>query len=151
MAVRGLTVAGVVIALCAASPTVTAWGTPADGDAVRADIAKGTTEMPVSITTDGPTTLIVQSLVMQPGASSGWHTHPGSELSAITGGSVALQTATACGPVTYGVGQAVFIPAGIPHRVVNQSGSEAQVVLTYVLPVDASVRGDASDVCPSEN
>ena len=149
MIARGLTVAGVVIALCAAMPAVTAWATPADGDAVRTDIAKGTTETPVSITTDGPTTLIVQSLALQPGASSGWHTHPGSELSVITGGSVALQTATACGPVTYGVGQAVFIPAGVPHRVVNQSAAEAQVVLTYTLPVDAAVRGDAPDVCPN--
>jgi quercetin dioxygenase-like cupin family protein len=149
MTVRGLTVAGIALTLCAATPAATAAATPADGDAVRTDIATGTTETPVSITTDGPTTLIVQSLVMQPGASSGWHTHPGSELSVITGGSVALQTATACGPVSYGAGQAVFIPAGVPHRVVNPSGSEAQVVLTYTLPVDAPVRGDAADVCPN--
>jgi quercetin dioxygenase-like cupin family protein len=142
-----MTVAGIAVALCAASPAATAVATPPDGDAARTDLAKGTTETPVSITTDGPTTLIVQSLVLQPGASSGWHTHPGSELSAITGGAVALQTATACGPVTYGAGQAVFIPAGVPHRVANTSASEAQVVLTYTLPVDAPVRGDAPDVC----
>jgi len=146
MTVRGLTVAGIAVALCA-MPAATAVATPPDGDATRTDIAKGSTETPVSITTDGPTTLIVQNLVLQPGASSGWHTHPGSELSVITGGTVALQTATACGPATYGAGQAVFIPAGVPHRVVNESASEAQVVLTYTLPVDAQVRGDAPDVC----
>ena len=147
MTVRGSTVAGIAVALGVAMSAATATATPPDGDATRTDIANGSTETPVSITTDGPTTLVVQSLVLQPGASSGWHTHPGSELSAITGGSVALQTATACGPVTYGAGQAVFIPAGVPHRVVNQSGSQAQVVLTYTLPVDAPVRGDAPDAC----
>jgi quercetin dioxygenase-like cupin family protein len=147
MTVRLLTVVGFAVALCAAMPAMTAGATPPDGDAARTDIAKGTTETPVSITTDGPTTLIVQSLVLQPGASSGWHTHPGTELSVITGGSVALQTATACGPVTYGAGQAVSIPAGVPHRVVNESGSDAQVVLTYTIPVDAPVRGDAPDMC----
>ena len=57
---------------------------PPDGDAARTDIVTGTTETPVSITTDGPTTLLVQSLVLQPGASSGWHTHPGTELSVVT-------------------------------------------------------------------
>jgi quercetin dioxygenase-like cupin family protein len=147
MTVRLLTVAGMVVALCAAMPASTAGATPPDGDAVRTDIAKGSTETPVSITTDGPTTLIVQGLVMQPGATSGWHTHPGSELSVITGGSVVLQTATTCGPVTYGAGHAALIPAGVPHRVVNESGSQAQVVFTYTLPVDAPVRGDAPDVC----
>jgi quercetin dioxygenase-like cupin family protein len=147
MTVRLLTVVGVAVALCGVMPATTAGATPPDGDAARTDIAKGTTETPVSISTDGPTTLIVQSLILQPGASSGWHTHPGTELSVITGGSVALQTAGACGPVTYGAGQAVSIPPGVPHRVVNESASEAQVVLTYTIPVDAPVRGDAPDVC----
>ncbi|WP_179469899.1 cupin domain-containing protein [Mycolicibacterium vinylchloridicum] len=147
MTVRASTVAGIAVAVCAVLPAAPAGATPPDGDAARTDLAKGTTETPVSITTDGPTTLIVQSLVLQPGASSGWHTHPGSELSVITAGTVALQTASACGPVTYSAGQAVFIPAGVPHRVDNPSASEAQVVLTYTLPVDAPLRGDAPDVC----
>ncbi|EHB56433.1 Cupin 2 conserved barrel domain protein [Mycolicibacterium rhodesiae JS60] len=147
MTVRASTVAGIAVAVCAVLPAASAGATPPDGDAARTDLAKGTTETPVSITTDGPTTLIVQSLVLQPGASSGWHTHPGSELSAITAGAVALQTASACGPVTYSAGQAVFIPAGVPHRVDNPSASEAQVVLTYTLPVDAPLRDDAPDVC----
>ncbi|SBS78619.1 Cupin 2 conserved barrel domain protein [uncultured Mycobacterium sp.] len=147
MTVRLLTVVGVALALCAVMPATTAGATPPDGDAARTDIAKGTTDTPVSITTDGPTTLIVQSLVLQPGASSGWHTHPGTELSVITDGAVALQAAGACGPVTYGAGQAVSIPPGVAHRVVNESASEAQVVLTYTIPVDAPVRGDVPDVC----
>lgn len=136
-----------VVGVLVMAPVAAAGATPPGGDTVRTDIAKGTTETPVSITTDGPTTLMVQSLVMQPEATSGWHTHPGTELSVITGGAVALQTATACDPVTYGAGQAVLIPAGVPHRVANASGSEAQVVITYTLPVDAPVRGDAPDMC----
>lgn len=147
MTVRALTVTGIAVAVCAVLPAAPAGATPPDGDAARTDLATGTTETPVSITTDGPTTLIVQSLVLQPGASSGWHTHPGSELSVITAGTVALQTGSACGPVTYSAGQAVFIPAGVPHRVDNPSASEAQVVVTYTLPVDAPLRGDAPDVC----
>jgi len=140
--------AGIMLTLVAVMPAATAVATPPDGDVVRNDLAKGNTEAPVSISTDGPATQIVQSLVMQPGASSGWHTHPGTELSVITGGSVALQTAGACGPVTYGPGQAVVIPAGVPHRVANDSGSQAEVVVSYTLPLNAPVRGDAPDACP---
>jgi quercetin dioxygenase-like cupin family protein len=143
-----LTVARIVLVLGAVMPAATAGATPPDGDIVRNDLAKGDTATPVSITTDGPATQIIQSLVMQPGASSGWHTHPGTELSVITGGSVALQTAGTCEPVSYGPGQAVVIPAGVAHRVANDSGAQAEVVVTYTLPVGAPVRGDAPDECP---
>ena len=54
-----------------------AHATPAEGDSVRTELAKGTTDAPVSIVTDGqPTTLYVQSATLHPGAGSGWHTHP---------------------------------------------------------------------------
>ncbi|WP_431235322.1 cupin domain-containing protein [Mycolicibacterium psychrotolerans] len=147
MTIRLVTCAAIVLLLCPAVPAVTARATPPDGDVTRTDLAKGNTETPVSITTDGPTTQIVQSLSMAPGAASGWHTHPGTELSVITDGSVALQTAGTCAPVTYAAGQAVAIPAGVPHRVANESGSRAEVVVTYTLPVAAPVREDAPDVC----
>ncbi|MCV7343742.1 cupin domain-containing protein [Mycolicibacterium rhodesiae] len=147
MTTRVVTCAAIVLLLCSAMPTVTAGATPPGGDVTRTDLAKGDTETSVSITTDGPATQIVQSLSMGPGATSGWHTHPGAELSVITGGSVALQTAGACAPVTYAAGQAVAIPAGVPHRVANESGSRAEVVVTYTLPVATPVREDAPDVC----
>ncbi|WP_431237258.1 cupin domain-containing protein [Mycolicibacterium aichiense] len=147
MTIRLVTCAAIALLLCPATPTVTAGATAPGGDVTRTDLATGDTEAPVSITTDGPATQIVQSLSMGPGATSGWHTHPGTELSVITGGSVALQTADTCAPVTYAAGQAVAIPAGVPHRVANESGSRAEVVVTYTLPAGVPVRGDAPDVC----
>ena len=124
-----------------------AGATPPEGGTVRVDLANGTTEGPVTINTSGPSTLVVQELTISPGASSGWHTHPGPEYSVISDGAVQLQTALACSPVDYASGQAVFIPAGVPHRVANESGHGAQVVVTYTLPVDTAVRGDSPDVC----
>lgn len=122
--------------------------TPAEGDVVRTDLAKGTTDAPVSIVTDGaPSTLMVQRLTLKPHASSGWHTHPGTEYSVINAGEVVLQTATDCAMNRYGAGQAVFIPAGVPHRVANDAAADADVVVTYTLPVDVPLRGDAPDVC----
>ena len=89
----------------------------------------------------------MQGLRLGPGASSGWHTHPGPEVSVITIGTVVLQTAAECVPVNYGAGQAVFIPAGVPHLVANEVGQDAHAVVTFTLPVNVPVRGDSPDVC----
>lgn len=126
-----------------------ALATPAEGDVERADLAKGTTDAPISIVTEGgqPSTLLVQSLVLKPGSSSGWHTHAGPEYSVITGGTVALQTADHCAAISYPTGQAVFIPAGVPHRVANEGVVDADVVVNYTLPEGAPARADSPDVC----
>jgi quercetin dioxygenase-like cupin family protein len=136
-------------AVAAGALAGSAAGTPAEGEIVRTDLAKGTTEAPISIVTDGkPSTLYVQSLVLKPGASSGWHTHPGPEYSAIAKGAVHLQLAPGCDILTYAAGQAVFVPTGVPHRVINQGPDDAEVVVTYTVPADSTVREDAPLACP---
>lgn len=123
--------------------------TPGEGDVVRTDVAKGTNDEAISIVTapGQPTTLLVQNLVLKPGAHSGWHTHPGPEYSVITGGGVAVQTEQQCGPTNFAAGQTVFIPAGLPHRVANDGAADASVVVNYTVPADAPVRVDAPDAC----
>lgn len=125
-----------------------AGATPPEGDVVRTDLARGDTTAPVEIVTGGaPSTLIVQGLKLAPGASSGWHTHPGTEYSAINTGGVVLQTADNCTETEFTSGQAVFIPAGVPHRVANENAGAAEVVVTYTVPADVPLRGDAPDAC----
>jgi quercetin dioxygenase-like cupin family protein len=123
--------------------------TPAEGDVQRTDLAKGTTDTPISIVTNGEeTAFYVQSLVLKPGASSGWHAHPGPEQSVITEGTVFVQTSANCIPVAYSAGQTVFLPAGTPHIVANRGPGDADVVVTYTLPADRTVRDDAPAACP---
>ena len=122
--------------------------TPPDGDIERTDLAKGTGSAPVVIETTGPTTLYVQDLVLHPASSSGWHTHPGAEHAVVTGGSVSVRTDQQCAPTVYLAGQAVFIPAGVPHIVLNESPHDANAVITYTLPADQPVRLDAPAACP---
>jgi len=142
-----LVVTATLAALCVGLPLPAVGATPPNGDITRTDIARGDTLAPVSINTDGDATLLVQGLRLGPGASSGWHTHPGPEVSVITIGTVVLQTAAECVPVNYGAGQAVFIPAGVPHLVANEVGQDAHAVVTFTLPVNVPVRGDSPDVC----
>ena len=123
--------------------------TPAEGDVQRTDLAKGTTNTPISIVTNGEeTAFYVQSLALQPGASSGWHAHPGPEQSVITKGTVLVQTAANCVPVAYPAGQTVFLPGGVPHTVKNAGPEVAEVVVTYTLPAADPVRDDAPAACP---
>jgi quercetin dioxygenase-like cupin family protein len=93
----------------------TAAATPSEGDSERTELAKGNTNTPISIVTNGEeTAFYVMNVVLQPGASSGWHTHSGPEQSVVTKGTVFLQTATNCVATAFTAGQTVFVPAGVP-------------------------------------
>lgn len=137
-----------VLATLAVITAPTAAATPAEGDVERTDLAEGTSSEPVQIDTTGPTTFYVQELLLHPPSSSGWHTHPGPEHTVITGGTVSVQTAQQCASMPYLAGQAIFIPAGVPHIVRNDSPHDANAVVTYTLPADAPVRADAPPACP---
>ncbi|CAM3636551.1 cupin domain-containing protein [Mycobacterium frederiksbergense] len=137
-----------VLATLAVITAPTAAATPAEGEVERTDLAEGTSSEPVQIETTGPTMFYVQELLLHPPSSSGWHTHPGPEHTVITGGTVSIQTAQQCASTPYLAGQAIFIPAGVPHIVRNDSPHDANAVVTYTLPADAPVRADAPPACP---
>ena len=143
-----MVVAGILPVTAGLLPAMAA-ATPAEGEIQRTDVAKGTTTAPVAIVTVGqPTTLYVQNLVLGPASSSGWHTHPGPEYSVINGGTVHLQTAYGCASTAFAAGQAIFIPAGVPHVVSNEGTGHAEATATYTLPADRPIRDDAPAACP---
>jgi quercetin dioxygenase-like cupin family protein len=144
-----LLAAAVAMAISATIVVPPAGATPAEGDIERTDLAQGTTDAPIAIVSVGqPTTLYVQNLVLAPASTSGWHTHPGPEYSVINGGTVTLQTAGGCAPAVFAAGQAIFVPAGIPHVVSNKGAENAEATVTYTLPADRPVRDDAPAACP---
>lgn len=135
--------------LAAAITAGAAGATPPEGDVERTDVAKGTTDAPIAIVSVGqPTTLYVQNIAIGPAASSGWHTHAGPEYSVVNKGTVSLQTAGNCAPTAFGPGQAIFIPAGVPHVVSNDTAEDAEATVTYTLPADRPLRDDAPAACP---
>src|ERR1043166_3314573 len=107
---RAHTTAGAAMICVASMWPGSAAATPAEGEIVRTDIAKGTTDAAIAIVAAGQqTALYVQSLLLKQGASSGWHTHPGPEYAVVTKGTVYLQQTPGCDPVAYNEGDAVFI------------------------------------------
>ncbi|WP_068280025.1 cupin domain-containing protein [Aldersonia kunmingensis] len=136
---RTILVAAAAVALAVAAPAGLASATPPEGSTNRTELAI----LPV-----GPSSVVLQRLQLQPGASSGWHVHNGPEYSVISSGSVAVQFAGKCEFTDYGFGQIVFIPSNAPHRVVNRSSRIAEAFVSYTVPEDAPVRGDAPSPCP---
>ena len=143
------TTAGAAIVVVAGVHPGSAAATPALGEIVRTEIAKGTTDAPIAIVAAGQeTAFYVQNLLLKPASTSGWHTHPGPEYSVVKKGTVYLQQAPGCEPVAYNEGDAVFIQTGTPHVVTNRGPADAEAIVTYTLPADHALRDDASAACP---
>lgn len=143
----GAVAAGAIATACILSGS--AGATPPEGDPQRTELAKGTTDTPISIVTNGEaTSFYVSTLTLKPGASSGWHSHPGPEQTVVTKGAVVLQTAANCRPTDYTAGQAIFVPAGVAHTAKNIGTEDAVVTVIWTLPADATVRDDVPAACP---
>ncbi len=136
-----LTAVSVVIAAVTLVGIGAALATPPQGTVARTELAKGRTMGPVNIQTSAPADFYVQQVTVEPGASSGWHHHPGPEYTAIKAGSGTLFRG-GCDPIPVTAGQAMFIPGGMNHLVRNDGGAPLELYVTYVLPADTAVRAD---------
>jgi quercetin dioxygenase-like cupin family protein len=125
-----------------------ALATPPSGNIARTELAQGTTTEPIYINTKGAeSTFYIQTVTIDPGADSGWHTHPGPEYTIVKSGTVTGQLATNCPPVTLTAGQIFFVPGGVSHRAVNQSDAPAELYVTYTVPANQPLRADSPDGC----
>ena len=125
-----------------------ALATPPSGTIARTELAQGTTKEPIYINTQGAeTTFYIQTVTIDPGAQSGWHTHPGPEYTIVKSGTITVQKATACPPVTLTAGQVFFVPGGTAHMARNETAEPVELYVTYTLPANQPIRGDQPDAC----
>ena len=82
-----------------------------------------------------------------PGGSSGWHTHPGDEISVVNEGEVLLMVA---GQPTRKVvaGEGFVIPAGVAHNAKNESTAPTRLVGVYVVEKGKPLASPASAPTP---
>lgn len=103
--------------------------------------------------TKGESDLYVQSNVLAPGATSGWHTHPGHSLIIVTAGTVTAYEGhdPACKPHVFTAGMG-FVDEGGDHVHVlrNEDTIEARTVAVQLIPAGATRRIDApgNNECP---
>ena len=82
-----------------------------------------------------------------PGGTSGWHTHPGDEVSVVNEGEVLLMVA---GQPTRKVvaGEGFVIPAGVVHNARNEGSTPTRLVGVYVVDKGKPLASPASAPAP---
>ena len=124
--------------------------TPPSGSLSRTELAVGKVSDTIDIQRDEPSDFHIHSLTIDPGASSGWHTHPGPEYSVVKAGEIVLERAPECQALTLTAGQGFFNPGGTPHMAQNDAKEPAQLYVTYTVPAGTTVlRVDADEECSS--
>ena len=89
-----------------------------------------------------------------PGASTGWHSHPGPSLIFVVTGTVTNYPGDdpSCTPRTYSKGDGFIDPGGAHlHMLRNETDAAAETIAVQLLPKDAARRipADAPSGCPS--
>lgn len=125
-------------------PVLAATTPPSGGPVV---LGKGVIKGGVKLDTGGPAAFSVGTLTVPPGGATGWHRHDGAEMSIVTKGALTVVRENGCNPVTFGAGDAIFIPAGTAHLARNDGSVPAEVVVTRLLKPDAPDRAEAPDAC----
>jgi quercetin dioxygenase-like cupin family protein len=122
----------------------TALGTPSSG--VTAETARGPLAelklhgkfdngAQVKLQTKGDIELITQRIVAAPGATFGWHSHPGENVNVVLRGAITLYHDEACTHgVTYGPGTTFTTSPDQVHLARNETGAELVVFATYFAP-----------------
>ncbi|MGH8992683.1 MAG: cupin domain-containing protein, partial [Acidimicrobiia bacterium] len=107
---------------------------------VRAKISAPFT-VPETATSD----VMMQTVVIEPGGTVGWHSHATPTFVAVKSGAVTFFHATAagCSSQSYAAGQGYVEPVGDAHMARNDSTTPAELYATYLaVPVGAPLRAE---------
>jgi quercetin dioxygenase-like cupin family protein len=109
-------------------------------------LAKGTTDTGIKIKTNGRTDVIVRTITVEPGGSTGWHYHQGKLIAVVQSGTL-TRTMADCSVETSTAGQSFIEPDGAEHVHIGRNLGTVPVVLyvTYLLPEGAPLSVDAPD------
>jgi quercetin dioxygenase-like cupin family protein len=134
-----VTAAGVALA----TPAVNFVGTPlARGKVVELRGHEGMQSFTVDMSR--PMEIITQTITIQPGGTSGWHSHPGPQFIVVKSGTLQFYGLEAsCTPLTINAGEAwIDHQPGLQHTVTNEGSVPAEVIVTSVNPVGLAPRTD---------
>jgi quercetin dioxygenase-like cupin family protein len=97
------------------------------------------------------TTISYQSSTAIPGATTGWHSHPGPLFVTVTAGAVTVYNAEdpTCSPRVFTAGQGFVEPKTV-HILRNEGTVDARWTSANIRPIDQPTRYDAADpgTCP---
>jgi quercetin dioxygenase-like cupin family protein len=131
------------------------WATPPSGT-TSVLIGRATFNEAFHIRRDGPDgwdvkvkatpalDVAVQRIVFQPGAQSGWHSHPGPVFISVVEGTMTFYESDdpTCAPVVRHAGEGFIDVGDHAHIARNETSEPATNVVTYLVPPGAAVRID---------
>jgi hypothetical protein len=136
----------VVVFLVAAVAVTAALATPST--VIATLLARGTFTKPINASADGitlranhSTDHAVQTITSPPGATSGWHAHPGIALITVKSGTVALYDSN-CVRETFSAGQSFLEACSDAVLVRNETAHDAVLYVTFIVPADVPLRID---------
>jgi quercetin dioxygenase-like cupin family protein len=122
----------------------TALGTPAQGvsaETARAPLgevkfrSRFANDAKVQLQAKGDIEVITQRIVAEPGATFGWHSHPGDNINVVLRGAITLYHDGACTQgTTFGPGSAFTTHPGQVHLARNEGTEELVLFATYLAP-----------------
>ena len=149
-ALRKVLLVGVCVAALGLVPAA-AVATPGSG-ASGTVVAEGTSEGALSITPpEGRADVTFREITVQPGGSTGWHTHKGQLIAVVKSGTL-TRTLDDCSVEVTPAGTSFVEPSGTDHRHIGRNFGTEPVVLwvTYLLPQGGELSDDAAAVdCPA--
>lgn len=98
---------------------------------VRKALARGTLA-PSHLATHLPNDVVSETITLEPGASSGWHVNPGTELITVSQGSLTVyaEKNPGCGPAQLAAGQTAT-GDGRPHVLKNEGAGPVELLVSY--------------------
>jgi quercetin dioxygenase-like cupin family protein len=116
-------------------------------------LARGTNVSDGTIPLQVGTDVVMVQITVEPGGSSGWHSHPGGAIIVVKQGSLTVyrSVGSQCETTTYGAGQAFIERPGEVDQVLNTGTVPYVLFVTFPrVPQGDSARIDAPDpgTCP---
>ena len=140
--------AGVVTAV-----TVAPGGATPPSGLTQVPLARGTDVSDGTIPLQVGTDVAMVQITVDPGGSTGWHSHPGGAIIVVKQGSLTVHRSigSQCQTTTYSAGQAFIERPGEVDQVINTGTTPYVLFVTFPrVPQGDSPRTDASDpgTCP---
>ncbi len=140
--------AGVVTAIFVAP----GFATPPSG-LTNVLLAHGTDQSHGTIPLEFGTDVVMTQITVNPGGSSGWHSHPGGAIIVVAQGTLTVYHAQGddCAVTTYSAGQSFIERPGEVDDVLNETSSPYVLYVTFPrVPQGGSARIDQPDpgICP---
>jgi quercetin dioxygenase-like cupin family protein len=129
----------VLLSLTVALPFGQADATPGSGVSSSV-VARGKTHRDIHLRARQPSDVVLTRATLQPGGSTGWHTHPGPVLVVVESGT--LTHYDRCHARTYRAGQA-FKETPRVHMGTNKTSAPVVLYVTYIVPTGRPLSHDA--------